>query len=245
MLGRGRIICQNSSKNKTRQYITLIVMFILSVCMYVLDYYYLKTDKGLPRFVLITCLSISGFIIWQRQYRKIEIVGTCGIAKYIKKNIFYVTDVKISYYGRVSLLKDDDFGVEFKKYKKLIFHVAETDENFSLIKGVINSPPKSYVVEPEVEKKYRKKGWKILKSSYEYKSLLKYGQEIKNAEIVGGMDLHFGKVIPIYEFTDKKGKHMTWGIKKIKLSEMKNRLHKKCSIYYAPNKIAGILEKVK
>lgn len=242
MQGRSRIICKNSSKYKVRQYVTLTIMAILTVSMYFLDYYYLKTDRGLPRFVFITCTSIGIFLVWQRLFRKIEIVGTCGVSRWMGEKRFYVTDVKIAYYGSLMSMIDDVFFIEFKNYKKFVFHVAETDENITQLKGAINNPLKGYVVEPDIEKKYRRKKGALLKQKYEVGILLKYGQEIKNAEIVGGMDLRFGKVIPIYEFDDSKGKHMTWGVQRMKLEEMESRLHKKCSIYYAPGKVGGVME---
>lgn len=110
--------------------------------------------------------------------------------------------------------------------------------------GCIVRNPKGYALEPPVEKKYRKRYvLSILNTKYEIQKLHKYGIVIKDAEIIGGMDLLFGKVIPIYEFKDKQGKHMTWGACKIKVKELEQNLHKKCHIYYAPGKSECVIEK--
>ena len=110
-------------------------------------------------FVLFSLL-----VVWNR-YRKIEIVGICGIAKWFGIHKFYVTDVE-----------------------------------------------------------------------------KRYGKVLEGAEIIGGIDLLFGTVIPIYEFTDKQGKHMAWGVYRIKVRELEQKLNKKCQIYYAPGKTECVME---
>lgn len=65
---------------------------------------------------------------------------------------------------------------------------------------------------------------------------------LDDAEIIGGMDSLFGTVIPIYEFKDKQGKYMAWGVYRIKVRELEQKLHKKCQIYYAQGKTECVKE---
>lgn len=93
-----------------------------------------------------------------------------------------------------------------------------------------------------MERKYRRTIPKIMRLNYEAELLQIYGQIVKDAEIIGGLDLHFGKLIPIFEFQDEQGKHMTWGLHRISEAELEQKIHKKCSVYYAPGKSECVME---
>ncbi len=99
------------------------------------------------------------------------------------------------------------------------------------------------MVEPDIEKRFRRNIFNRWIPYYKEKILSQYGQIIDDAEITGGMNLMLGKVIPIYEFKEQLGNHMAWGIHRMKVKDMERQLHQKCSILYAPGKVHGVLVK--
>lgn len=206
-----------------------LVSIFLCIAVYIADDLYLHTEHGFPRFILVCSALFCGIFLWGR-YSKVEVVGNCGIAKWFGVHKFYISDV-------VAITENHSRGAFFlksTKYHKCIFRVTPNDENIEQLKKAINTPLKGYAKEPIVEKKYRRLS--------ERKKLRQYGQIVENAEIIGGMDLMFGTVIPIYEFSDKQKKHMMWGACRIKENELKQKLHKKCTVYYAPGKSECVME---
>ena len=248
MIGRARIISKNSLKYKKRQNIVLICILILSLIR-------ICIDRNIDTSVIILTFDVCIFcLILLIQLRKIEIVGNCGFSRWFGTHLFYVSDVKFEEsfdfikYRRPTIYKF--FWIKSMKYNKHIYcgewycgiHKKTLDDNVSAIKGIINSPPKNYVQELIVERKYRSTIQKIMKPGYEAELLRVYGQIVKDAEIIGGLDLRFGKLIPVFEFQDECGKHMTWGLHRISEEELEQKIHKKCSVYYAPGKSECVIE---
>lgn len=244
MVGRTRSICGNAKKYRKRQNILLIIIFLIWFCLHMLECLGRLDDiHGFPQFVFILFVLYSLVVVWNR-YRKIEIVGICGIAKWFGIHKFYVADLE-KRYGKIGYYyaERENYSIYSMKYQRYIFHTTENDEGHESISGCITNPPKGYCQEQLVERKYRIWcGIPVLNKKYEAYKLHKYGNVLDDAEIIGGMDLLFGTVIPIYEFKDKQGKCMAWGVYRIKVRELEQKLHKKCQIYYAPGKTECVME---
>lgn len=81
-----------------------------------------------------------------------------------------------------------------------------------------------------------------LSTKYEIEKLCEYGQLIENAKLVGGMDKHFGKVLPVFEFDYIGDKYMTWGIKRVEEELLKLKMGSELKIIFAPGKSRYVLE---
>lgn len=244
MVGRTRSICGNGKKYRKKQNIAFIIIFFIWFILHMIERLGGVDDiHGFPQFGFILFVLFSLLVVWNR-YRKIEIVGICGIAKWFGIHKFYVTDVE-KRYGKIGYhyAKRENYSIYSMKYHRYIFHKTENDEGHERISGCITNPPKGYCQEPPVGRMHRIWCWiPVLNKKYEAYKLHKYGKVLEGAEIIGGMDLLFGTVIPIYEFTDKQGKHMAWGVYRIKTCELERKLHQKCQIYYASGKTECVME---
>lgn len=107
---------------------------------------------GFTQFVFILFALYSLLVVWKR-YRKIEIVGICGIAKWFGIHKFYVTDLE-KRYGKIGYhyAGRENYSIYSMKYHRYIFHKTENDEGHESISGCITNPPKGYCQELPVGK---------------------------------------------------------------------------------------------
>ena len=228
-------ICRNAEKYRKRQNIVMLMALCSIFIVYVLECYFTFEEHNISRFLIWMFVIFLVFIIWNR-YRKIEVMGNCGVAKWFGTHYFYVSDIE-KLEGRSTLgIEEEKYLIRSKKHKKTLFITVKTDENRQRLLTYIDYADKKYVDEPMVEKKYKKSI--MFCTNYE----IKYGCVIENATLVGGMDSILGRVTPVYKFKDEQGKHMLCGAKKLKKDELERKIYKKCSVYYAPGKSDKVIE---